>query len=253
VGLSLQNVKAITAAASSTKKAAQGKRGYIGEKGIGFKSIFKVARVVEISSGFYEFSLDSRTRLGMISPILSQFPPSLKRPDTTQFLLHLNSEAQYGEVRTELRSIDGRILMFLRSLTEFTIETEDRHVRFISTWERRHPKYLCEVQTIKTEDLRGDTVNEARFLIFRHKVRELKDDEKRKGITESEVMIAFPVSSCGDPTFESQSVYSFLPIGDFGWKVGGTINPLYECLIIRSTDSRLVVHDTSGFHTYCQP
>jgi hypothetical protein len=62
VRLSFEDVKSITAAASSTKKAAQGKRGYMGENGIQFKSIFKVARV-EISTRGYKVRPSRRERM----------------------------------------------------------------------------------------------------------------------------------------------------------------------------------------------
>lgn len=67
VGFSEQNVRALCDVGNSTK---QHKVGYIGQKGIGFKSVFKVADVAEIhSSGFHiSFDLIQHQSLGYILP-----------------------------------------------------------------------------------------------------------------------------------------------------------------------------------------
>lgn len=46
-----ENVKTICRIHASTKRVIGGRKGYIGEKGIGFKSVFKVANVVSVKSG----------------------------------------------------------------------------------------------------------------------------------------------------------------------------------------------------------
>ena len=57
------NVEALCRIGASTKKEKERTKGYIGEKGIGFKSIFKVADTVHISSMGYEFKFDRRGML----------------------------------------------------------------------------------------------------------------------------------------------------------------------------------------------
>lgn len=67
VGFSEQNIRALCDVGKSTK---QHKVGYIGQKGIGFKSVFKVTDVAEIhSSGFHiSFDLIQHQSLGYILP-----------------------------------------------------------------------------------------------------------------------------------------------------------------------------------------
>ena len=67
VGFSEQNVRALCDVGNSTK---QHKVGYIGQKGIGFKSVFKVTDVAEIhSNGFHiSFDLIQHQSLGYILP-----------------------------------------------------------------------------------------------------------------------------------------------------------------------------------------
>src|SRR5213075_1003116 len=54
-GFSVPNVAAICNVGKSTK---YGVYGYIGEKGIGFKSVFKIARRVHVQSEPYSFAFD---------------------------------------------------------------------------------------------------------------------------------------------------------------------------------------------------
>ena len=67
VGFSKVNVKALCDVGKSTK---QHKVGYIGQKGIGFKSVFKVTDAAEIhSKGFHiSFDLVQHRALGYILP-----------------------------------------------------------------------------------------------------------------------------------------------------------------------------------------
>jgi HSP90 family molecular chaperone len=58
VGFTAGNVEAICAINQSTKSAKKADGEYIGEKGIGFKSVFKAADLVWISSHEYMFKLD---------------------------------------------------------------------------------------------------------------------------------------------------------------------------------------------------
>ena len=67
-GFNEANVKAICSTSQSTKTNAQG---YIGEKGIGFKSVFKVASKVHIQSKPFSFAFQHKfgdSGLGMVTP-----------------------------------------------------------------------------------------------------------------------------------------------------------------------------------------
>lgn len=60
-GFSKANVRAITAIGESTKKQLQSGSFEIGEKGIGFKTVFSMANRVDIHSGGFDFSLSAST------------------------------------------------------------------------------------------------------------------------------------------------------------------------------------------------
>ncbi|KAH6898099.1 hypothetical protein B0T10DRAFT_535063 [Thelonectria olida] len=105
----LGNTLATSQAASrrkSTKAGVHGSAECIGEKGIGFKSVFKVASVVYISSGNFSFKFDSSEPIGMIAPIWSHFPEPTSR-GLTSFYLVLSGGQQ--EENIDLKS-DGSLV-----------------------------------------------------------------------------------------------------------------------------------------------
>lgn len=65
IGFTKDNVRSITAIGESTKKrlipGTLHRESEIGEKGVGFKSVFAIAQKVEIHSGNFHFALDSQT------------------------------------------------------------------------------------------------------------------------------------------------------------------------------------------------
>ena len=64
-GFSREDIQALCRTGRSSKQPGQG---YTGEKGIGFKSVFKLANRVHIRSPPYYFQLDQTRQLGMITP-----------------------------------------------------------------------------------------------------------------------------------------------------------------------------------------
>jgi hypothetical protein len=90
-GFKYKHVEAICQIANSTKLAQGGANPFIGEKGIGFKSVFKVADVVYIRSNHYSFKLDRNNgSLGIITPVWVDNPPFEVRHNATSFYLELS-------------------------------------------------------------------------------------------------------------------------------------------------------------------
>lgn len=58
----IENVESIPSISDSTKSKSDKRRGCIGEKGIGSKSVFKIADEVRISSGKHTFKFDSGSK-----------------------------------------------------------------------------------------------------------------------------------------------------------------------------------------------
>jgi hypothetical protein len=134
VGFQAANVEALCAINRSTKSGKTSHGEQIGEKGIGFKSVFKAADVVWISSREYTFKFDkSKSPLGMVTPIWSSFPePTL--PGCTSTYLQLSESYDEETVVNELLTFDINLLIFLRRIDEINLRVvrEGQQV-----WERR--------------------------------------------------------------------------------------------------------------------
>ncbi|UPL03017.1 hypothetical protein LCI18_013951 [Fusarium solani-melongenae] len=120
-GFSKQNIEAICRICKITKSGKSKSEGFVGEKGIGFKAVFKVASTVWISSGYYSFRFDRDGHLGMIAPIACSFPEQLKQ-GCTSILLNLDKACDETLIVKEMKSYDEKILRFLRRLRRLDID-----------------------------------------------------------------------------------------------------------------------------------
>ncbi len=218
VGFSRKNVEAICRIGRSTKSGQYHSTGYIGEKGIGFRSVFKVADVVWIKSGHYSFKFDKSEILGMIAPIWTDFPdPILARPGYTSILLQLSEGYDEEGIIKEIEAFDPRLLVFLQKLKHLDITITRPSGQKSSTVIARQDRGG------RTNDVQYVTLQRnndfQRYMIIRHPVRELPSDPKRPGYVESDLLVGFPVTSDGYPVVESQFAHAFLPIRDYGFKV----------------------------------
>lgn len=196
---------------SSTKAGADRATTYVGEKGIGFKSVFKAADVVWISSNSYTFKFDKRLVLGMIAPIWESFPETTT-PSMTSMLLQLSPDYDERRLLSDLKTFDSRMLMFLRRLKEVRITIHEG----TSTWKTTLSKSVGSSHNETAVQLIQDakTMN---YLVSSYTATGLPVEPKRPGATESQIMLAFP--DVADMQPESQKVYAFLPVRDYGFKV----------------------------------
>lgn len=94
--------------------------GYVGEKGIGFKSVFKMARKVHIQSGSFSFAFEYDpdgvdSGLGMVTPLLADYldlPPKVN----TRMILDLQAGCDKKALRKEFDNLPETLLLFLRKL-----------------------------------------------------------------------------------------------------------------------------------------
>jgi hypothetical protein len=216
-GFTFADINAITHVGQSTKKGAtNGRRGYIGEKGIGFKSVFKAADIVHISSGYYEFKLDRNQHLGMVLPIHSAFPSGQRLRDHTQFLLQLRDKKDYTKIESDLRNIEPQLLIFLKNLRGLNVQIGDTRKSYHI--EGDISAVLGEIATIHSSHQGEGASDKMKYAIARYRTSDIPKDERREGIMTSEILLAFPIEN-SKPKISPQKVFAFLPIDDFGFKV----------------------------------
>lgn len=219
-GFLLKDLHAICRIGQSTKSVAtDGTRSSIGEKGIGFKSVFRVAKVVNIASGHYEFKFDRDAVLGMVLPIASPFPHGERVLHHTQFLLNVAKQSDYDKISRDLDAMEPQSLLFLRKIRSLIIGKEDRQKRHQIEQILFDQELEGETATIISGDATGDISETRKYIVARDTVQGLSGDIRREGITSSEVVLAFPVKRSCAPTIGPQKVFAFLPIGDFGFNV----------------------------------
>jgi len=214
IGFSPKDVDALCSIGQSSKAGAGVSTQYVGEKGIGFKSVFKAADVVWVSSREYEFKFDKNTKLGMIAPIMEEFPGT-KRAKWTSFYLQLARDYDTRELLSDLRSLNACLLIFLRRLRTIVVTIVGPNEQ-ITTKELTRTEGLIEGQ--EAIHLSQDNTQMS-YIVMRHRARNLPAEQKREGVSESEILLAFPVDENNQPKLDSQQVFAFLPIRDYGFKV----------------------------------
>jgi hypothetical protein len=220
VGFKKHQVESLCRVGASTK--AKNKKGAIGEKGIGFKSVFKVAYLARIRSGPYSFQFDTRPPLlddGMIVPTWVQPQRGARDLQGTLLTLELRPSFDLRNLESDLKTLDPAFLLFLRNL---------RELKFVSNL-GQSTTLLQEAACDRSYDIEGDTAQirlrvahsrwtSTKYVLFRHTVDNMPKEEKREHISESEILLAFPLAG-GKPKSEGQYTFAFLPIAKFGFKV----------------------------------
>jgi hypothetical protein len=206
-------VEALCRVGQSTKKGGDNVTRYVGEKGIGFKSVFKAADVVWISSGNYSFKFDKNEQLGMIAPIWEAFPVAVK-PGFTSLYLKLSDGYNRRGLVDELRSLDSRLLIFLRRLRSITVSISEP---LRSTWKGSFSRTEIKKDLIRLVENKKT----CDYIITRHQVPSMPNEPKRLGVSSSEIILGFPITEDNQPKRESQQAYVFLPIRDYGFEVNG--------------------------------
>jgi len=212
IGFLRENVVALCSAGESSKK---NKTGYIGEKGIGFKSVFKVTDAPEVHSNGFHFQFnrsDPADLLGYVVPHWKNPEFSVDSGVTTLVL-----PARHGRHFSHelLKDLDATLLLFLEKLRRIGITWSSSVVQYM----RNDDGPITTLTTTNAASHRP--VEESRRRFFRTATKyDMSDlhEPKREGITETELVLAFPLSDEGEAAPDlGSSTYAFLPIRAFGF------------------------------------
>ncbi|XP_058262273.1 uncharacterized protein wu:fj29h11 isoform X2 [Hemibagrus wyckioides] len=213
-GFEERNVRAICDVGKSTK----GKHtcGYIGQKGIGFKSVFKVTDCPEIHSNDFHVQFDKASGpMGYILPhwVEEERPvPSVakeiaEKSWTTKIFLPLRSESY--QTKNLFHDVHPSLLLFLHRLRSITIYSEAEK-RLVSMTRRDLSHNVLEVE---------HTGGMERWLV----VKKMLHPKKIKVDVEStELALAFQLSNGSECEVKvqprQQPVFAFLPLRSFGFR-----------------------------------
>ncbi|XP_061338867.1 uncharacterized protein LOC133285633 [Gastrolobium bilobum] len=234
-GFSPRNIESICSVGRSTKK---GNRisGYIGEKGIGFKSVFLITARPYIFSNGYHIRFNEEPcphcGLGYIVPEWVEENPTLQdikqiyragdTLPTTTFVLPLKPD-KVKPVKQQLSSIHPEVLLFLSKIKRLSVRenNEDSRLNTISAVAISseinfvtRKNINAESYTLRlSEEENCDSEKECSYYMWKQKfpVRQENRVERRMDVEEWVVTLAFPNQERLQGGKSLPGVYAFLP------------------------------------------
>lgn len=225
-GFTEENLKAICAVGESSKS---GSEGYIGEKGIGFKSVFMAAWKAHIQSGAFSFSFSHRdddSGMGMISPVWEDDFEEFDSPLTRLTLdLHDTDTLQNAQdIQNQFQELQETFLLFMKNLKMICVvfhdanEEETSSVRYFV--ERQEPNHAT-LRRIKVANMRRDT-SVKHYHVTIHQATDIPETKNRTYFngapSTSQVVLAFPLSATSGPIIQPQDIFVYLPVRPMGFK-----------------------------------
>ncbi|KAJ6676432.1 ATP/DNA BINDING PROTEIN-RELATED [Salix viminalis] len=237
-GFSAKNIESICSVGNSTKKGNR-KLGYIGEKGIGFKSVFLIASQPYIFSNGYQIRFNEKPcphcNLGYIVPewvgdnpfLLShikQIYGSASTLPTTTLVLPLKPD-KVNPVKQQLSSIHPEILLFLSKIKRLSVreDNEDPSINTVSAVAITRETNFVQRKNIDAEsytlhlsaDENGDEFEkECSYYLWKQKfpVRQENRVDLRMGVENWVITLAFPNGERLHRGMKySPGIYAFLP------------------------------------------
>ncbi|XP_044491888.1 uncharacterized protein LOC123215739 [Mangifera indica] len=233
-GFSAENMESICSAGLSTKEGKR-KRGQIGEKGIGFKSVFLItARPYIFSSGYQiRFSEEPCPHCGIAymvpewveeKPTLSDIKHIYGSASTlpnTVIILPLKPD-KVQPVKEQLSSVHPEILLFLTKIRQLSIKehNEDPKPSNVSAIAITSETNFMTRKTIDAESFTlhlsatgNQFEKDCGYYMWRQRfpVKEENRVERRMDVEEWVITLAFPFGSRLERGATSPGVYAFLP------------------------------------------
>ncbi|KAL6659861.1 hypothetical protein ACP70R_002690 [Stipagrostis hirtigluma subsp. patula] len=234
-GFTPSNIESICRVGRSTKKGNR-HQGYIGEKGIGFKSVFLISSQPHIFSNGYQIKFNEKPcaecNIGYIVPEWVESTPSLsdiraiygwsKVIPTTTIILPLKHE-KVGAVKQQLSSLHPEMLLFLSKIRKLSVREDNSDPKSSTVSEisisseknyQARKNMHAESYTLNLSAEETGKEEECGYYMWRQKfpVKQENRVDKRVEIDEWVITLAFPHGqrlSRGKQL--SPGVYAFLP------------------------------------------
>ncbi|KAK1407155.1 hypothetical protein QVD17_38766 [Tagetes erecta] len=236
IGFSRKNIDSICSVGRSTKKDLR-KHGYIGEKGIGFKSVFLITAQPYIFSNGYQIRFNEKPcqhcNLGYVVPEWVDEDPTLEAIKsiyglptalpTTILVLPLKS-AKVKQVKNQLSSVHPELLLFLSKIKQFSIREfiEDpklNTVREISISSEKNSATSKSKNVdfyklrLTVDDIHHKADNECSYFMWKQRFPVKKENkvDMRREVDEWVITLAFPLGKRLTSYTSFPGIYSFLP------------------------------------------
>ncbi|KAF4959046.1 hypothetical protein FGADI_1924 [Fusarium gaditjirri] len=236
-GFTSSDLKAICSVGESTKTA---KHGYVGAKGIGFKSVFIAASRVRIQSGNFSFEFRHNRNdpgLGMVRPIWVKPTETLPGP-LTRTTLYLHNQGDKDDIEhlktviaMQFDDLQETCLLFLRKLRRISVafyDEEGNLQRSKQFTKKKVDDYRVSLETAVISGDKSATTSQMYHLtkqlatgLAQSESRDAATtEEARKTLTSAEVVLAFPLQSDYQPQISTrkQELFAFLPLRTSDYK-----------------------------------
>ncbi|XP_058103014.1 uncharacterized protein LOC131246676 isoform X2 [Magnolia sinica] len=235
-GFSEKNIDSICNVGGSTKKGKR-QRGYIGEKGIGFKSVFLITSQPYIFSSGYQIRFNEEAHpdcnLGYVVPEWVDENPTLsdiqkiygtdKTLPATTIILPLKSE-KVTAVKQQLSSMHPEVMLYLSKIKQLSVreDNDDPQLNTVSaisisseTNFKRMKNIDAESYTLHLsaeEHCKGEE-NQCIYHMWKQRfpVKLENQIERRKEVEEWVITLAFPFAERLARGMGTPGVYAFLP------------------------------------------
>ena len=214
MGFAAENVRALCDVGNSTKAKRDG---FIGEKGIGFKSVFAISDRPEIHSNDFHFRFDTTVDdlLGYVVPI---WLDGFERQVGTKIVLP--AKLNHSFTPSTLSELSAQLLLFLRKLRRLEVRNAISQSAFIA--ERMDHGHRLTLTSTSRSLSNGAAQKRivATYLRVEHNVPTGDlEEEKRPDIQQTQVILAFPLNEDGTARADmTHPVFAYLPIRDVGFK-----------------------------------
>lgn len=228
-GFTNENLEAICSVGKSSKSGSQG---YIGEKGIGFKSVFMAAWKVHIQSRAFSFYFSHRngeSGMGMISPIWEDAQED-RDSSLTKLTLHLHDTGDsaalaktYETIRQQFQELQETILLFMKNLRRIRVafhgidgaETSST----VYSIDRSGANHAVLTRAVAKDGTQEEHVKH--YHVTTHQATDIPRHENRTysghADNTSQIVLAFPLSETSVPIVEPQDIFVYLPVRPVGF------------------------------------
>ena len=210
-GFTEENMDALCALGKTTKTKISG---YIGEKGIGFKSVFVITTSPYIFSKGYYVRFPEKIKhldLGYIIPEWVEEIPKIVDTSQTNIILPLDKadKMDFKSISNMMREFTPETILFLNKLTTLNLTIEDEYNIEITKVTNKD-----NLVTLIRKGLDGEKeIDESDSYLLYSKTYKIPSDleeTERKGINDSTISLAFPVNK----RINQCALYAYLPVWD---------------------------------------
>ncbi|KAL3571318.1 hypothetical protein D5086_028567 [Populus alba] len=257
-GFSARNIESICSVGNSTKKGNR-KRGYIGEKGIGFKSVFLITPQPIIFSNGYQIRFNEKPcphcNLGYVVPEWVEENPSLSdikqiygsnsTLPTTTLVLPLKPD-KVKPVKQQLSSIHPEVLLFLSKIKSLSVREENEDPR-LNTVSAIAITKETNFRTRESMDAESYTLHlsaeENNFILASSRETILLDDNWNQGILDCvplafiNALVSLVKTREDAPVSTLPRFFQFLPIKSSHYP---TLNAVRESIKVKLADEEIV-------------